>query len=242
MNLLDTHPSKIPSSNKNLNRWKSWKGNTMFAPQFDIPIYTDKYSEELSDNLVKIIEKREAGFELQKIDSTGKTYQRQWSNYNIFDWGNKEIKILADQVYNSYMTFIKGMNQEPLSKDKLWIRGWAVVLEEHQEIEFHSHSFHENTFLSGNISLSDLGTTTDYWFPNLSLYFGWWKSQNKKGSLTLFPSWLEHKVDPNTTGELRFSVAFDMFTQHTIDYINENRIKDSENQNIILLAKRFSDL
>ena len=106
MNLLDTHPSKIPSSNKNLNRWKSWKGNTMFAPQFDIPIYTDKYSEELSDNLVKIIEKREAGFELQKIDSTGKTYQRQWSNYNIFDWGNKEIKILADQVYNSYMTFI----------------------------------------------------------------------------------------------------------------------------------------
>jgi len=242
MNLLDTHPSKIPSSNRNLNRWKSWRGNTMFAPQFDIPIYTDKYSEELSDNLVKIIEKREAGFELQKIDGTGKTYQRQWSNYNIFDWKNKEIKILADQVYNSYMTFIRGMNKEPLSKDKLWIRGWAVVLEEHQEIEFHSHSFHENTFLSGNLSLSDLGTTTDYWFPNLSLYFGWWKSQNKKGSLTLFPSWLEHKVDPNTTGELRFSVAFDMFTQHTMDYINENRIKDSENQNIILLAKRFSDL
>lgn len=242
MNLLDTHPSKIPSSNKNLNRWKSWRGNTMFAPQFDIPIYTDKYSEELSDNLVEVIEKREAGFELQKIDSTGKTYQRQWSNYNIFDWKNEEIKILADQVYDSYTTFIKGMNQEPLSKDKLWIRGWAVVLEEHQEIEFHSHSFHENTFLSGNLSLSDLDTTTDYWFPNLSLYFGWWKSQNKKGSLTLFPSWLEHKVDPNTTGELRFSVAFDMFTQHTIDYINENRIKDSENQNIILLAKRFSDL
>ena len=242
MNLLDTHPSKIPSSNKNLNRWKSWKGNTMFAPQFDIPIYTDKYSEEFSDNLVRVIEKREAGFELQKIDSTGKTYQRQWSNYNIFDWENEEIKILADQVYNSYTIFIRGMNQEPLSKDKLWIRGWAVVLEEHQEIEFHSHSFHENTFLSGNLSLSDLDTTTDYWFPSLSLYFGWWKSQNKKGSLTLFPSWLEHKVDPNTTGELRFSVAFDMFTQHTMDYINENRIKDSENQNIILLAKRFSDL
>ena len=65
MNLLDTHPSKIPSSNKNLNRWKSWKGNTMFAPQFDIPIYTDKYSEELSDNLVRVIEKREAGFKIK---------------------------------------------------------------------------------------------------------------------------------------------------------------------------------
>ena len=242
MNLLDTHPSKIPSSNKNLNRWKSWKGNTMFAPQFDIPIYTDKYSEELSDNLVKIIEKREAGFELQKIDSTGKTYQRQWSNYNIFDWGNKEIKILADQVYNSYMTFIKGMNQEPLSKDKLWIRGWSVILEENNSIGVHAHAFHENTFLSGNLSLSNLDTTTDYWFPSLSLYFDWWKSKNEMGSVTLFPSWLEHKVDPNTTGEVRYSIAFDMFTQHAMDYVQENRIENAENQNIILLSKRFSEL
>ena len=88
----------------------------MFAPQFDIPIYTDKYSEELSDNLVKIIEKREAGFELQKIDGAGKTYQRQWSNYNIFDWKNKEIKILADQVYNSYMTFKAKNVSKPKTK------------------------------------------------------------------------------------------------------------------------------
>ena len=62
------------------------------------------------------------------------------------------------------------------------------------------------------------------------------------GSVTLFPSWLEHKVDPNTTGEVRYSIAFDMFTQHAMDYVQENRIENAENQNIILLSKRFSEL
>ena len=58
------------------------------------------------------------------------------------------------------------------------------------------------TYLSGNLSLSNLDTTTDYWFPSLSLYFDWWKSKNEMGSVTLFPSWLEHKVDPNTTSRI----------------------------------------
>ena len=86
---------------------------------------------------------------------------------------------------------------------------------------------------------SDIGTTTDYYFPYLGWYFGYWKLLNVPGTLTLFPSWLEHKVDPNTTGKLRYSVAFDMFTEHTMNYISENRNESSELQNIILLSKRM---
>jgi hypothetical protein len=242
MNLLDDHPSKMPSSDGKLHRWKSWRGNTMFAPIYDIPIYIDFYDDKLSSKLVKVLSQRKAGYKLDKVDSNGNNYQRQWSNYNIFDWKNEEIKILADKIYTSYVSFCRGLNKIPLEKDMIWIRGWAVVLEDNQAIEFHSHSFHENTFLSGNLSLSDLGTTTDYWFPNFSLYFGWWKSENKIGSLTLFPSWLEHKVDPNLSGKLRYSIAFDLFTKHSLDYIQENRIEGSENQEIILLAKNISEV
>ena len=57
--------------------------------------------------------------------------------------------------------------------------------------------------------------------------------------MTLFPSWLEHKVDPNTTGQVRFSLAFDMFTEHTINYVRNNRNDDSVLQKAIRLAKRM---
>lgn len=233
MNSLDTHPTKIPSSNTKLHRWKSWKGNTMFAPQFDIPIYNDKYPIEFSEKLLQVIKEKGFGHD-DTLD--------RWRHYNIFDWENEEVKILSDFIYESYCNFILSLSKQPLPKDKLWIRGWSVILEENNSIGVHAHAFHENTFLSGNLSLSNLDTTTDYWFPSLSLYFDWWKSKNEMGSVTLFPSWLEHKVDPNTTGEVRYSVAFDMFTQHAMDYVQENRIENAENQNIILLSKRFSDL
>ena len=58
--------------------------------------------------------------------------------------------------------------------------------------------------------------------------------------MTLLPSWLEHKVDKNTTGQVRFSLGFDMFTEQSISYIRENRNENSETQNILLLSKQFS--
>ena len=57
--------------------------------------------------------------------------------------------------------------------------------------------------------------------------------------MTLFPSWLEHKVDKNTTGHMRFSLGFDIFTEHSISYIRNNRNDNSETQKIIMLSKRM---
>ena len=55
----------------------------------------------------------------------------------------------------------------------------------------------------------------------------------------LFPSWLEHKVDTNTTGQVRFSLAFDMLTEHSIDYVSNNRNQSSALQKTLLLSKRM---
>ena len=149
------------------------------------------------------------------------------------------IGLLSDRIYQVYTDYMVELEEEPLPRDKLWIRGWGVTLNDDEGISHHSHAFHENTYLSGNISLSDLDTSTDYYFPYLGWYFDYWKVNNKSGNITLFPSWLEHKVDPNTTGQVRFSLAFDMFTEHTMNYISNNRNNSSVLQNIIRLAKRM---
>ena len=89
------------------------------------------------------------------------------------------------------------LDLDPLSRDQLWIRGWGTTLENGKGIEHHSHAFHENTYLSGNICLSDLPTTTDYCFPYLAWYFNYWKVKNELGRITLFPSSNQYNLSSN---------------------------------------------
>ena len=189
----------------------------MFAPNFDVSIYTDNCEKDLAKNIVDLIKENDVGMSSDVANSLNTTYQMQWSMYNIFSWENKEIKTLAEKIYSMYFLYMQTLNATPLEKNKLWIRGWAVVLSENESLGQHCHAFHENTYLSGNISLSDLDTTTDYWFPYLSLYFDYWRSQNTMGSMTLFPSWLEHDVLPNMNPqrEDRISIAFNIMVSET---------------------------
>ena len=140
----------------------------------------------------------------------------------------------------SYTEYINQLCYDVIPKDKLWIRGWGVRIEPGDYLNHHAHAFHENTYLSGNLSISNLDTTTDYFFPYLGWYFGYWKVKNVPGKMALFPSWLEHKVDKNNTGQVRFSLGFDIFTEQSISYIRENRNENSETQNILLLSKQLS--
>ena len=42
-----------------------------------------------------------------------------------------------------------------------------------------------------------------------TLQVGSYSEQPEKGKLVLFPSWLEHYVEPNLTNENRISLSFD---------------------------------
>jgi len=231
MNQLDNHPAKVRSSNSNLNRWKSWDANTPFAPNFDISIYTDIYNQYLCTELAKILESRNE-----------RSYEKVWETYNIFSWNFDEMKYLAKLIYQTYSSYMTAMGEEPLARDKVWIRGWAVALEAGQKIDIHCHNITENAYLSGNVSLSNLGSTTDYWFPYLSTYFGWWKSVNTVGSMNMFPAWLEHRVDTQQSNTTRYSIAFDLFTEHTLDFISKNRNFGSVPQTGLLTAKTFESI
>ena len=218
---MENHPTRVYYDNPKMYRWKSWEAQTPFAPSFDVPVYIDSIDVEGLEDLLA-----------SKLPI-------EWTTYNIFDWDEDIIKNLVDKIYLSYTEYINELSYKVIPKDKLWIRGWGVRIDPDNYLNHHAHSFHENTYLSGNLSISNLETTTDYFFPYLGWYFGYWKVKNVPGKMTLFPSWLEHKVDKNTTGHMRFSLGFDMFTEHSISYIRNNRNDNSETQKILMLSKRM---
>ena len=223
---MENHPTRVRYENPKMYRWTSWDANTPFAPSFDVPVYIDDCGNSITKDLIKLCEQY-------------KFSRDNWIEYNIFSMTDFVIGLLSDRIYQVYTDYMVELEEEPLQRDKLWIRGWGVTLNADEGIDHHSHAFHENTYLSGNISLSDLNTTTDYYFPYIGWYFDYWELENKFGKMVLFPSWLEHKVQPNITGEVRFSLGFDMFTEHTMNYVSDNRNSSSVLQNIIMLSERM---
>jgi len=215
-----------------LHRWKTWNPNTPFAPNIDASLYVSNLEKTLSDSILSIIYEKNLGY------YSGD----EWKSYNIFSFEFPCLKILRDRIWDLYLKYCKSLSVESYPQDEIWIRGWAVKLEETQSLKMHSHSLHENTFLSGNISLTENNTVTDYWIPLFSLYHGTFKCENHPGKIVIFPSWIQHAVDPNTSGKARYSLAFDMFSKHTMNFILENRNDSSETQNVILMSKKLSEI
>ena len=220
-NNLDNANCKVKNTHQNLHRWKNWEPNTPFAPIFDVPIWVEDLNKIFVRSLIKEIEIKNPG-----------SYKDTWRTYNIFDWDSEPVKFLKSSIIRVYSDYTDSLEFEKERIDDLWIRGWAVVLKPDEMIPMHCHSYHENTFLSGNVMLSDNQTTTDYHIPHLSSYYGPWRCENKPARITIFPSWVLHKVDP--TEYYRVSVGFDLFSYHTLEYISNNRIKGDEQQECIL--------
>ena len=225
-NVLDTAYCKckystIDKGHEKLHRWKNWEANTPFAPVFDVPIWLDDIREDVVSDLVNAIEENNLGM-----------YRQLWEDYNIFKWEYPALTSLRATIARIYKEYMEALHLDAESLDSLWIRGWAVVLEPGEEVTQHCHAYHENTYLSGNISLSDTGTVTNYLIPHLSSYYGPWMAQNKPGRLTMFPSWVEHYVEPVATK--RYSIGFDLFDFNSIKYISDNREPNNKSQETIL--------
>ncbi len=218
--------NKEEKAEKHLYRWKSWEGNTPFAPVYDVPIWLDDIDSSLLDPLVQSM-----------VENNHGNYRENWQEYNIFKWEYPCLKKLREEVYRVYKDYMKALHLQPELPESLWIKGWAVFLEPDEEIELHCHSYHENSYLSANISFAE-GTTTDYVIPHLTTYYGSWKCSNKEGRITMFPSWVEHSVEP--VKERRYSIGLDLFDFNTMDYISNNRDHNSHEQNTILEAIRLA--
>ena len=214
-----------------LHRWKT-NPLTTFAPNVDVSLYIDKYAGNISSKLKRIIQKAGVGSYNESI--TNNNFFDQWTKYNLFDWDEPCIEELKSKIYETYVHYCMSLNVYAEERENLLIRGWGVRLEPGEPIGMHSHSLHDYTFVSGNMSLDDYPTSTDYWLPLFSLYEGPFECPNKKGTICLFPSWLQHGVANNSAGQVRFSLAFDMFVKDSIDFILKTESQSSDLAQIIL--------
>ena len=185
-----------------MGEWRSWRSNpphNYFSPRFSVDMWFDQLDESLVDSLLEEAKKNEDLY-----------LEDRWEHYNTFTWDCECMDILGKVIQKSYLDFCKKLMVRP---ERVWIRGWIYPQKRGMTLNRHYHAIHENSYLSGNICLTQNDTTTNYDIP----YLGWIKVSNRKGDMTLFPSSLPHAVD-QLEDEERYSLAFDLITEQGMDY------------------------
>ena len=224
-----------------IHRWKTWEPKSPFAPYVDAHVFCDEYDSLLAKEIRVIANQSYLGQIEESKFLSAANWKSLWTKYNLFTWSHSVFKILRDRIYDSYDEYCKGVDIKPLDRKDIWIRGWLARVESGQSIGMHSHALHENAFVSGNMSLHSLNpyTTTDYWIPLFSLYHGYFQVKNEPGVVTLFPSWLQHRVDTNQSSKVRYTLAFDLFNEYNFKYIRKTETSDTDLAKIILLSTKL---
>lgn len=221
-NFLDNAATKIKNTHPNLHWWKNWKQNTPFAPVYNLPLWIEDLNPCFIDELYKV------------IISSKIADLKNWEDYNIFTLENQAINFLQKNILRVYIDYMNAIKVS--TEKKLWIRGWVAKLNKGDNLVLHAHSFHENTYLSGNVMISNHKTTTDYSIPHFTDHYeSFYKVENKPARITLFPSWVLHKVD-TIEEDNRISIGFDIYTSHTMNYILNKKENDLNFNNSILYS------
>lgn len=192
--------------------WESKESNNYFAPRFSTKMWVDDLSTHLIENILEVV---------RKYEQEGLYANDRWEHYNVFAWDHKCIDILGTLIRISYQDFCRAID---IPEEKgIWIRGWIYPQKYGMTLDRHVHALHENSFLSGNLCLTQNNTTTDYDIP----YVGLTKIKNSKGRLLLFPSCIPHSSDTLKEPD-RYTLAFDMITEQGMDYFRKyNNAEDS---------------
>jgi hypothetical protein len=212
--MVDIFESDFLKNGKHV-RWINLKKTNPFAFSFDYNFWHDSISKSLNDKIIKtILKKKNYNVKNKKFVLHDMEYTT-WIKDNIFKWKNKEIKLLKNSIKNILKNFFNQINYK--QKEKIYIQGWPSVLKKDQSHSEHFHDDHEYSFLSGNIILTDNKTTTDYNIYPRSCQFGYYKCKNFPGSVTIFSSYISHKVDI-IKDDLRMSIGFNLYTQTAMDH------------------------
>ena len=122
-----------------LHRWSTPKKPlNYFAPQYDISVWQDDVSEQLTDDLLNIVLEKE---------KEGVFDNHQWEHYNVFSWNYKVIDTFKEIIKVSYHEFCKQLDITP--QENVSIRGWVYPQKYTMNIGRNTHAMHENSFLRG---------------------------------------------------------------------------------------------
>jgi len=193
-------------------RWVSLNKTNPFAFVFDYHFWHDEINLKLVDQIKKVILSKK-----QYDQTKNKTY---WIKNNIFKLKDQEIKLLKKEIKKILNSFFKQINFN--TGEQVYIQGWPSILKKDQYHKEHFHEAHEFSFLSGNIMLTDNQTTTDYYIYPRSCQFGYYKCKNYPGSVTLFSSFIPHKVN-KIKDKFRISIGFNLYTKTSLDYFNKTK-------------------
>jgi len=190
---------KIPNTHHCLHRWCTLKGKTPFAPILDTPIWIDQIDKNLIAEVLKLVKNKESLYE-----------NNRWEHYNVFSWTEPCVLDLKQEVKRVYKSFLSELRL-PI-EDKIYVNSWVFPQKKGQRLKMHNHAIHENAYLSANIVLTDNRTTTDFDIPYMSVEHGLFKVENSPGKITIFPSYLPHKVDV-LDDNCRYTIGIDFITE-----------------------------
>ena len=196
---------------------------THFAPQWNVIFRRFKFEGNLPAIRNWMIGKEEELLNLPVTHDAGtgvseESLTTRFGRYNVFDYVDEcpELNNLMQFLRLSYMDYIR---YEEVPLVELDISCWYNILRDGEGMTEHVHSTTSDSYLSGNMQLSEFPTSTKYRAP--LDYFGGMHVQNEPGHLVMFPSYIPHSVDGEYTGK-RLSLAFDLAAAGLPHMMNSN--------------------
>jgi hypothetical protein len=211
----------------------NFKSKSPLLPSIDISLHNYQLSEELTKELSEVIVKEESNI-LQNTtpfdgerDPTWIT-ARLWQ-YNFLNFDYPEVKQLKEIISDEYKNYMHAIGVTP---EPVYIQCWINILRNngriitpHNHASAHTGANEEYSYVSGNISIQTNDTATMFANPFLG------RTQfipvpNNNGEMLLFPSFVVHCTTENKSDTPRYTIAFDIITEHVYNIIqNTNFIK-----------------
>jgi len=201
--------------------FKSAQKNNFFAPEWNYYIFESKIHKINFNNLSKCLLKKEK--EILKLPLTVKkgkitdgytglgknSTTMRFNRYNVFNWKNKNISLLKENIINFHNNIINYFKLPPVNE--LYIQCWVNIMRKGEKIQAHIHGVKPDTYLGGHICIQCNNTSTNYINPinqinDPEIY----SSKNEIGKITLFQNNIPHFTDIQNTNNKRITLAFDL--------------------------------
>ncbi len=185
-------------------KFKSAKPYHKFNPWYEYDIWEGQINVEGLANTVLEIEKSildetEKSRAYDGDTGLGKdSLTSRFAQFNLFQI--EETKFLGGIVKNEVQLYTK-------DNSILYGQCWANVMRKGEAIGTHSHAIGMHAYLSGNIAVQTIETSTYYLTPYFEEIY---ESKNEDGKITLFPSWVKHYTDAALNDIERITIGFDL--------------------------------
>ena len=182
-------------------------------PLFPTPLYWNAVDPKLADKIEQLFLSRLSDLPRENIHSTDFHAENK-----IIDL-DKDLPDLKSEIMNNIQTFCEmtGISVTPSMQLTSWTQDYCKEADHHP---IHSHGF-DGVSVIYWIRANDKAGMTVFSSPNpfirnakrlreTDVTHGIFGLHPKKGTLVLWPAWLDHAVEPSKEGAVRSTLAFNL--------------------------------